>query len=65
MLSPAEFKSIEVSPISKQDRPMFVGSYPPVTPVGEVGPYFVNTYYLQTDRILELPGPIPVRSSST
>jgi hypothetical protein len=39
----------------------FIGSYPPVTPPGNMGPFFVNTYYLRPDRRSELPGPIPVR----
>ena len=28
----------------------FIGSYPPVTPPGQVGPFFVNTKFLQADR---------------
>lgn len=40
-------------------RPM-IGSYPEITPVGQTGDFFVNTYYLRPDRKLELPGPIPV-----
>ena len=41
----------------------FVGSYPPVTPAGQTGPFFVNTYYLQNDRKRELVGAVPVRSA--
>lgn len=41
----------------------FIGSYPPVTPAGQVGPFFVNTYYLQNDRKRELVGAVPVRSA--
>lgn len=39
----------------------FVGSYPPVTPAGQIGPFFVNTYFLRPDRRVELAGPVPVR----
>lgn len=31
-----------------------IGSYPPVTPPGQVGPFFVNTYFLRPDRKQEL-----------
>ena len=41
----------------------FIASYPPVTPAGHVGPFFVNTYFLQTDRVRELGGPVSLRSS--
>ena len=41
----------------------FVGSYPPVTPIGREGPFFVNTYFLQKDRMYEAGGKsVPVRS---
>ena len=40
----------------------FVGSYPPVTPAGKTGPFFVNTYFLRPDRKQELAGPVPVKS---
>lgn len=39
----------------------FVGSYPPVTPAGYEGPFFVNSYFLRPDRIHELGGPVPIR----
>ena len=45
-------------------RPMFIGSYPPVTPAGQQGGFFTNTYFLQPDRKSELTGPVPVRSGS-
>ena len=41
----------------------FIGSYPPVTPAGHRGPFFVNTYFLRQDRRMELAGAVPVRSS--
>lgn len=41
----------------------FIGSYPPVTPPGELGCFFVNSYYLRPDRKSELGGPVPVRSN--
>ena len=46
----------------------FIGSYPPVTPAGQMGPFLVNTYYLQADRKLELAGPVksfPVHTQSS
>ncbi len=42
----------------------FVGSYPPVTPAGKIGPWFTNTYFLRPDRKSELPGPVPVREKT-
>lgn len=41
--------------------PMFATSYPKVTPAGEMGDFFVNTYFLRSDRKQEIPGPVPVR----
>ena len=40
----------------------FIGSYPPVTPAGHMGPFFVNTFFLQPDRKRELAGPVIIRS---
>lgn len=40
----------------------FVGSYAPVTPAGEMGPFFVNTYLLQPTRKMEIVGTVAVRS---
>ena len=28
---------------------------------GEMGDFFVNTYFLRSDRKQEIPGPVPVR----
>lgn len=42
----------------------FVASYPPVTPAGQMGPFFVNSYFLRYDRKAELAGPVPVRSKN-
>ena len=42
--------------------PLFIGSYPPVTPPGQIGPFFTNTYFLQPDRKSELKGAVPVRA---
>ena len=39
----------------------FVASYAPVTPAGQIGPFFTNTYFLRPDRKSELAGPVPVR----
>ena len=41
----------------------FVGSYPPVAKVGEMGPFFVNTYLLQPNRKFETVGTVSVRSA--
>ncbi|QIG59896.1 hypothetical protein [Dishui Lake phycodnavirus 4] len=40
----------------------FRGSYPPVTPAGEMGPFHVNTYFLTPNRKEECTGPVSVRS---
>jgi len=40
----------------------FIGSYAPITPAGYMGPYWVNTYFLQPDRRAELAGPVIIRS---
>ncbi len=40
----------------------FIGSYPPITPAGEMGPFFVNTYLLQPNRRMEVVGTVAVRS---
>ena len=40
----------------------FIGSYAPVTPAGQMGPFWVNSYFLRPDRKTELAGPVPVRS---
>ena len=38
----------------------FIGSYPPITPAGRMGPFFVNTYFLQDDRKKEVAGAVNV-----
>jgi len=53
--------NLSPEPVCKSGE-CFVGSYPPVTPAGEVGPFFTNTYLLQSDRRKEVAGPVPVRS---
>jgi hypothetical protein len=40
----------------------FIGSYAPVTPAGYVGPFWVNTYFLEPSRRHELAGPVVIRS---
>lgn len=47
---------------SNHSPPLFIGSYPPVTPPGQNGPFFTNTYFLQPDRKSELRGAVPVRA---
>lgn len=44
-------------------KDLFVGSYPPVTPAGKIGPFLVNTYFLRPGRALEVVGPVPVRNA--
>lgn len=69
--APADIDAVE-TPTSRNPFPQgppcsppacFIGSYPPVTRAGDVGPFFVNTYYLQDNRRKELVGPVPVRSA--
>lgn len=42
----------------------FIGSYPPVTPAGMKGEFFVNTHLLQDDRRQEVVGAVKCRSST-
>lgn len=37
-------------------KPSFIGSYCPITPAGQMGPFMVNTYFLRDDRKSELFG---------
>jgi len=53
--------NIEKNPC--QPPACFVGSYAPVTPAGEQGPFFVNSYLLQSNRKMEVAGPVKVRSA--
>ena len=59
----APFKNIpQFNYTPKCDPPTcFIASYPPVTPAGKIGPFSVNTYFLQSDRKRELGGPVPLR----
>ncbi len=43
------------SPAPSQ-MPPFIGSYPAITPAGEMGSYTVNTRFLQPNRRKELEG---------
>ena len=38
--------NLSPEPVCKSGE-CFVASYPPVTPAGEVGPFYTNTYLLQ------------------
>ncbi len=64
----SDFDEAFSTPLCNQFRPMcsapncFIASYPPVTPVGQVGPFFVNTKFLQPNRYAETVGPVPIRS---
>ena len=57
-----------MGPVPSQFQPecnapgCFIGSYPPITPAGAIGPFFVNTYFLQNNRRRELAGPVVIRS---
>lgn len=42
----------------------FIGSYAPVTPSGQMGPFWVNTYSLRPDRKQEFTGGRIVRVES-
>ena len=42
----------------------FIGSYAPVTPSGQVGPFWVNSYALRPDRQREFTGGRIVRVES-
>lgn len=41
----------------------FIGSYAPITPPGQMGPYWVNTYFLQPNRKKEIAGPATFTAS--
>jgi len=62
MLDFAEFKKRPNNP-PDNIADGFVGSYPPITPAGEMGPFFVNTYLLQPNRRMEVVGTVSVRSA--
>ena len=55
-------KPTNVEQIPCQPPTCFVASYPPVSPAGKEGPFFVNTYLLQNDRKFETFGAVKVRS---
>jgi hypothetical protein len=66
--STAYDKPFVMGPPPSQVRPectapnCFIGSYPPITPAGQVGPYFVNTWFLQDNRRREIAGPVVIHS---
>jgi hypothetical protein len=66
MLNCADFNDVYASkPDNVSQEPQsnyFIGSYAPVTPAGEMGPFFVNTYLLQPTRKMEVVGTVTVRS---
>lgn len=68
MLNIADFDEVysgkprNVEKIPCQAPACFVGSYAPVTPAGKEGPFYVNTYLLQSDRKFETVGTVKVRS---
>lgn len=36
----------------------FIGSYAPITHAGQMGPFWVNTFFLQPNRKSEIAGPV-------
>jgi hypothetical protein len=68
MLNIADFdeayngKPTNVEQIPCQPPTCFVGSYAPVTPAGQEGPFFVNSYLLQPNRKFETVGTVKVTS---
>ena len=68
MLNIADFDEVysgkprNLEKIPCQAPACFVGSYAPVTPAGKSGPFYVNTYLLQSDRKFETVGTVKVRS---
>jgi hypothetical protein len=41
----------------------FIGSYAPITYAGDVGPFWVNTFFLQPNRRKEIAGPVTFTAS--
>ena len=74
MLNMSDFDEAYSQPINPQGfnqlKPVceapdcFIASYPPVTSAGGVGPFFVNTYFLQPDRKRELSGAVAVTANT-
>lgn len=68
MILSADFDEAYSTPMCNKPGPSckapdcFIGSYPPVTPAGKMGPFSVNTHFLQADRYAETVGTIPIRS---
>jgi hypothetical protein len=68
MLNFADFNEVYANKLDNVEKipceppKCFVGSYAPVTPAGEMGPFFVNTYLLQPTRKMEVVGTVAVRS---
>lgn len=68
MLNFADFNEAYAAKIANVEKipceppTCFVGSYAPVAPAGEMGPFFVNTYLLQPTRKMEVVGTVAVRS---
>jgi hypothetical protein len=67
MLYLSDFDEAFSTPMCPRKAPVcaaptcFIGSYAPITPPGQTGPFFVNTKFLQADRYAETVGPVPVR----
>jgi hypothetical protein len=49
---------VDVPSYPPLQRPLFPASHVPSTPAGKMGPFLVNTYFLQDDRKSELIGPV-------
>jgi len=69
MLNAADFDTVyaekpnNVEEIPCKPPACFVGSYAPVAKPGQDGPFFVNSYLLQSDRKFETLGTVKVRAS--
>jgi hypothetical protein len=69
MVSMADFDTVFQTPalgpppmrVKPDGTPLFIGSYAPVTPAGQQGPFWTNTYFLQDDRKSELLGSVANR----
>lgn len=68
MIAAADFDEAYNTKACNYERPIcqapdcFIASYAPVTKPGEVGPFNMNSYFLQPNRYAETVGPVPVRS---
>lgn len=68
MIVAADFDEVYMVEPCKYEVPVceapncFIGSYPPVSKIGELGPFHVNTKFLEPNRYAETLGHVTVRS---